>query len=126
MNRRRRRSTARRDSIKGQPGDRAALLGRLEKIAAGGALVLGDAGAVEQGNAVSWKKARAINSVGDFFQVIKDVRNNLFHGEKQAHSDRDGELISAAQQTLDLAWQAAVQAAANPKLVNFCTAFRYH
>ena len=81
---------------------------------------------VEQGNAVSWKKARAINSVGDFFQVIKDVRNNLFHGEKQAHSDRDGELISAAQQTLDLAWQAAVQAAANPKLVNFCTAFRYH
>ena len=80
---------------------------------------------VEPHDTVSWKKARAVNSVVDFFQVIKDVRKNLFHGEKLAHADRDGELISAAQQTLDLAWQTAVQAAANPKLVKFCAAFRY-
>lgn len=81
---------------------------------------------VDTGNAVSWKKARAVNSVGDFFQVIKDIRNNLFHGEKQVHAERDGQLIAAAQQSLDLAWQAAAQNGANPALVQFCAAFRYH
>lgn len=80
---------------------------------------------VDTGAAVSWKKARAVNSAGDFFQVIKDIRNNLFHGEKQVHAERDGQLIAAGQTTLDLAWQAAAQNAANPKLVQFCESFRY-
>lgn len=80
---------------------------------------------VDPGDAVSWKKARAVNSAGDVFQVIKDIRNNLFHGEKQVHAERDGQLITAAQQTLDLAWHAATQAGSNPRLVQFCEAFRY-
>lgn len=81
---------------------------------------------VDPGGAVSWKQARTVNSASAFFQVIKDIRNSLFHGEKQVHSDRDGQLIAAAQQTLDLAWHAAAQAAPNSRLAHFCKAFAYH
>ncbi|MCF8486037.1 MAG: hypothetical protein K9G71_12535 [Rhodobacteraceae bacterium] len=80
---------------------------------------------VDLGEATSWKKARAINSVADFFQVVKDVRNNLFHGDIRPHSDREERLIKAAQQVLDLAWSHASKKADNPKLVEFCEAFRF-
>ena len=80
---------------------------------------------VDLGEATSWKKARAINSVADFFQVVKDVRNNLFHGDIRPHSDREERLIKAAQQVLDLAWSHASRKADNPKLVEFCEAFRF-
>jgi hypothetical protein len=81
---------------------------------------------VEKGPTVAWKKARAVNSAADFFQVIKDIRNSLFHGEKQVHADRDGQLIAAAQIALDFAWQTAALNVAQPKLAQFCANFRFH
>ena len=80
---------------------------------------------VEMNRSVTWKKARAVNSVSDFFQVIRDVRNSLFHGEKHVHSDRDHKLINAAQTTLDLAWHAATQNSENKQLAKFCESFRF-
>jgi hypothetical protein len=74
---------------------------------------------------VDWKKSRAVNSVESFYAVIKDIRNNLFHGEKQVHSARDGELLAAAQRVLDMSWETAAADKANPKLVRFCDAFRF-
>jgi hypothetical protein len=81
--------------------------------------------AAEGGSTVAWKKARAVNSVGDFMTVIKDIRNRLFHGEKQVHSDRDDVLIAAAQRALDLSWDAALADKTNPKLAQFCASFRF-
>ncbi len=80
---------------------------------------------VDKDQAVSWKKARTVNSVADFFQLIKDLRNNLFHGDPKVHGDRDEQRLQAAQAVLDLAWQAALQNSANPKLKAFCTQFRF-
>jgi hypothetical protein len=80
---------------------------------------------VDRDESVSWKKPRAIVTVRDLFQVARDVRNNLFHGERQVHSDRDGELINAAQFLLDNAWDRALGLPENPKLVRFVTAFRF-
>jgi hypothetical protein len=80
---------------------------------------------VDKDQAVSWKKARAVNSVADFFMVLQDVRNTLFHGDSRVHGDRDGALIDAAQHALDLAWQSALQNTGNPKLVRFCESFRF-
>jgi hypothetical protein len=81
--------------------------------------------AAEGGSTVAWKKARAVNGVASFFQVVKDIRNSLFHGEKQVHSARDGDLISAAQRVLDLSWDAALADQKNPTLVQFCASFRF-
>ena len=81
---------------------------------------------VDKDQAVSWKKARAVNSVGDFFMVIQDVRVSLFHGDTKVHGDRDGERIDAAQVVLDEAWACAAQAKGNSKLVRFCEAFRFN
>ena len=80
---------------------------------------------VDQDEASSWKKARAVNSVADWFLVVKDVRNNLFHGDISPHSEREERLIIAAQKVLDMAWAVASARADNPKLVEFCEAFRF-
>ena len=80
---------------------------------------------VDQGEESSWKKARAINSAADWFLVVKDVRNNLFHGDISPHSEREERLIIAAQRVLDLAYAAALARADNPKMVEFCEAFRF-
>lgn len=80
---------------------------------------------VDLGEATSWKKARAINSAADFFQVVKDVRNNLFHGDIRPHSDREERLIKAALLVLDLAWGHAAQKTDNPKMFAFCEAFQF-
>lgn len=80
---------------------------------------------VDKDQSVSWKKARAVNTVVDFFLVIQDVRASLFHGDTKVHGDRDGERIDAAQVVLDEAWAWAVQAKSNPRLARFCVAFRF-
>lgn len=80
---------------------------------------------VDKDQAVSWKKARAVNSAADFLVVIGDVRNGLFHGEERVHADRDGDLILAAQDALDLAWACALRKTDNAKLRRFCEAFRF-
>lgn len=77
------------------------------------------------GATVDWKKPRAVKDSEDVFSVIKDIRNNLFHGERQVHGDRDAQLIAAAQLALDLAWLTAAKATANPKLAQFCARFRF-
>ncbi len=80
---------------------------------------------VDGNRSVTWKKARAVNSVSDFLQVIKDVRNSLFHGEKQVHSERDNQLINAAQVVLDHAWHFSLRQRENLKLAKFCAEFRF-
>ena len=80
---------------------------------------------VDQGEETSWKKARAINSVADWFLVVKDVRNNLFHGDIHAHSEREERLMIAALKVLDMAFAAAQAQSDNPKMVEFCEAFRF-
>jgi hypothetical protein len=80
---------------------------------------------VDQGEESSWKKARAVNSVADCFLLVKDVRNNLFHGDIYPHSEREERLIIAAQRVLDMAFAAAQARSDNPKLVEFCEAFRF-
>ncbi len=80
---------------------------------------------VDQGEESSWKKARAVNSVADWFLVVRDVRNNLFQGDVYPHSEREERLIIAAQRVLDMAFAAAQAKADNPKLVEFCEAFRF-
>lgn len=80
---------------------------------------------VDKDESVSWKKPRAVTSVQDVFQVVRDTRNNLFHGEKTVHSERDDVLIQAAQAVLDHAWDRAVKAQDYPKLHRFVAAFRF-
>jgi hypothetical protein len=80
---------------------------------------------VDANQKVSWKKARAVNSVADFFQVIKDVHSNLFHGETRVHGERDGDLIEAAQYALDYAWEEALKLEGNIKLLRFAKHFPY-
>jgi hypothetical protein len=71
------------------------------------------------------EKARAVNSVGDFFQVIKDIHNNLFHGEQRVHGDRDSQLIEAAQFALDFTWQEAIKIDGNLKILRFAAHFPF-
>ena len=52
---------------------------------------------VEKDQAVAWKKARAVNGLGDLFAVIGDVQRGLFHGEDRVHGERDGDLIDAGK-----------------------------
>ncbi len=80
---------------------------------------------VDKDRSVAWKKSRAVNTAADFFQVIKDIRNNLFHGDTNVHGDRDGQLIAAAQIALDLAWRAASLNPGNPCLVKFVESFGF-
>jgi hypothetical protein len=80
---------------------------------------------VDQGEESSWKKPRAVNSVADCFLLVKDVRNNLFHGDIYPHSDREERLIIAAQRLLDMAYAAAQARIDTPKLQEFCEAFRF-
>lgn len=80
---------------------------------------------VDRDQAVSWKKARAINSVSDFFQTLQDLRRNLFHGDTKVHAEKDGARIEAAQVVLDEAWSWAARAKDNAKLARFCEAFRF-
>ena len=80
---------------------------------------------VDQGEESSWKKARAVNSVADWFLVVRDVRNNLFQGDVYPHSEREERLIIAAQRVLDMAYAAALKLSDNPKMVEFCEAFRF-
>lgn len=80
---------------------------------------------VDRDREVSWKKARAVNSVSDFFLVIQDVRGSLFHGDTKVHGERDGERIEAAQLVLDEAWAWALQDQTNARLMRFCEAFRF-
>jgi hypothetical protein len=79
---------------------------------------------VEKDQAVAWKKARAVNSLADFFAVIGDVQKGMFHGDDRVHADRDGSLINAAQEALDMAFAYAAKRA-EPKLARFCEAFRF-
>ncbi len=79
---------------------------------------------VEKDQAVAWKKARAVNGLSDLFAVIGDVQRGLFHGEARVHGERDGDLINAAQEALDMAFAFAAKQA-EPKLVRFCAAFRF-
>jgi hypothetical protein len=79
---------------------------------------------VEKDQAVAWKKARAVNGLADFFTVIGDVQRGLFHGSERVHQERDGDLINAAQEALDMAFAYAVKRG-EPKLVRFCEAFRF-
>ncbi len=80
---------------------------------------------VDQGEESSWKKARAVNSLADWFLVVKDVRNNLFQGDVHPHSEREERLIIAAQRVLDMAFAEALKRGDNPKMVEFCEAFRF-
>lgn len=80
---------------------------------------------VDRDESVSWKKPRAISTVADLFQVVRDTRNNLFHGDQKVHDDRDDALIHAAQAVLDQSWDRAIKLSDNPKLVRFVTAFRF-
>ncbi len=80
---------------------------------------------VDKDQKVSWKKARAVNSVGDFFQVIKDIQTNLFHGEQRVHGDRDSQLIEAAQFALDFTWQEAIKIDGNLKILRFAAHFPF-
>jgi hypothetical protein len=80
---------------------------------------------VEKDQAVAWKKSRAVNGLADFFTVIGDVQRGLFHGDPRVHGDRDGVLINAAQEALDMAWAYTAKQTDVPKLVRFCEAFRF-
>lgn len=80
---------------------------------------------VDKDQKVSWKKARAVNSVGDFFQVIKDIHTNLFHGEQRVHGERDGQLIEAAQFALDFTMQEALKIDGNLKILRFAAHFPF-
>lgn len=80
---------------------------------------------VDRDQAVSWKKARAVNSVSDFFMVVQDVRASLFHGDERVHGARDGARIDAAQLVLDEAWGWALRDKNNARLQRFCEAFRF-
>jgi hypothetical protein len=66
-----------------------------------------------------------VNTTADFFQVIKDVHNNLFHGEAQVHGDRDGQLIEAAQFALDFIWQETLKIEGNLQTLRFAKHFPY-
>lgn len=80
---------------------------------------------VDKDQTVAWKKARAINGLADLFAAIGDVQKGLFHGDPRPHADRDGDLINAAQEVLDMAFAYAAKQTAQPKLTKFCTAFRF-
>ena len=80
---------------------------------------------VEKDQAVAWKKSRAVNGLADFFAVIGDVQRGLFHGDPRAHGERDGDLINAAQEALDMAFGFAARRTDVDKLVRFCAAFRF-
>jgi hypothetical protein len=78
---------------------------------------------VDKDSKVSWKKARSVGSLADFFAVIKDVYTNLFHGETTVQ--RNGDLINAAQIALDVIWQAAQGKEGSLKLLRFAKHFPY-
>jgi hypothetical protein len=65
-----------------------------------------------------------VNGLGDLFAVIGDVQRGLFHGDTRVHGERDGDLINAAQEALDMAFAFAAKRT-EPKLVQFCAAFRF-
>ncbi len=80
---------------------------------------------VEKGQAVAWKKSRAVNGLAEFFAVVGDVQRGLFHGDARVHGERDGDLINAAQEALDMAFAHAAKRT-EPKLVRFSAAFRFN
>lgn len=80
---------------------------------------------VEKDQAVAWKKARAVNGLADFLLVIGDVHKGLFHGASKVHAERDGVLIAAAQEALDMAFAFALKRKDHAKLTRFCEAFRF-
>ncbi len=80
---------------------------------------------VEKNQAVAWKKPRAVNGLADFFAVIGDVHKGLFHGADKVHAERDGTLIDAAQEALDMAFAFALKRKDHAKLTRFCEAFRF-
>lgn len=78
---------------------------------------------VDKDSKVSWKKARAVNSLADFCAVINDVHANLFHGETQVQ--RNGDLIDAAQIALDAIWAAALQKQGSLNMLRFAQHFPF-
>ncbi len=80
---------------------------------------------VKADNKVDWQTRGAIETTANLLLAVRDIRNNLLHGEKNRSADRDVALVKAAQIVLDHAWNIANADTANAKLQSFTTNFNY-
>lgn len=71
-----------------------------------------------------WMSEREISNGATLFQSVRDVRNSLFHGEKDKRVERDQRLVGFALRILDTAFSFAASST-DERLTKFTRHFRW-